>query len=576
MPPAVGVLPHVDTGVEPRRRSTRVYDAHVDACPTASPSTRSWPSSSRPATKMFEGGEVDWALAEALAFGSLLLEGTDIRLAGQDTRRGTFSQRHSRAGRLRDRQRVRPARPPRRRPGQVLDLRLAAVRVRRARLRVRLLGREQGRARRLGGAVRRLRQRRRRSSSTSSSSPPRTSGARRPASCCCCRTATRARAPSTRSARIERFLTLCAEDNIQVCQRHHAGPVLPPAAPPDAPRGPQAAGRLHAEVAAAGQGRPARRSTSSPRARSEEVLDDPSVTDPASVQRLVFCSGKVAYDAIARRDEKAYPAAVVRVEQLYPFPYDQIRELLADVPERHRGRLAPGGAREHGPAVVRRRAPLAAGARGHRATARSSRAGSGSPATGCHAIHVQEQADIVDRSLRGPLDPSAIRACLVGIDLATVRRWRSRSSSRRMRRARTTSGGVASGWAHSRLSEIGREQAGALGARRRDDGIEAVFSSDLRRAVETAEIAFTRISGAVAPRLAPSASATTGSRPRDPVNRHHAERCQHIDVPYPNGESWTEAVRRVDRFLDDLALALGRSSCAADRPRGDRAGPSTT
>ena len=42
-----------------------------------------------------EGGEVDWATAEALAMGSLLLEGTAIRFAGQDSRRGTFSQRHS-------------------------------------------------------------------------------------------------------------------------------------------------------------------------------------------------------------------------------------------------------------------------------------------------------------------------------------------------------------------------------------------------------------------------------------------------------------------------------------------------
>src|SRR5437879_2213663 len=38
---------------------------------------------------------IDWGLAETLAFGSLLLEGTPIRLSGQDTRRGTFSQRHS-------------------------------------------------------------------------------------------------------------------------------------------------------------------------------------------------------------------------------------------------------------------------------------------------------------------------------------------------------------------------------------------------------------------------------------------------------------------------------------------------
>ena len=43
---------------------------------------------------MLEKDGVDWALAEALAFGSLVLEGTPVRLAGQDTRRGTFSQRH--------------------------------------------------------------------------------------------------------------------------------------------------------------------------------------------------------------------------------------------------------------------------------------------------------------------------------------------------------------------------------------------------------------------------------------------------------------------------------------------------
>ena len=41
------------------------------------------------------GGPIDWAFAESLAFGSLLLEGTPVRLSGQDCRRGTFSQRHS-------------------------------------------------------------------------------------------------------------------------------------------------------------------------------------------------------------------------------------------------------------------------------------------------------------------------------------------------------------------------------------------------------------------------------------------------------------------------------------------------
>lgn len=50
--------------------------------------------------------------------------------------------------------------------------------------------------------------------------------------------------------------------------------------------------------------------------------------------------------------------------------------------------------------------------------------------------------------------------------------------------------GFASGWNHGRLSERGRLLAAELGDRRRDDGLAVVFSSDLRRAAETAEIAF--------------------------------------------------------------------------------------
>ena len=46
--------------------------------------------------KMFATGTgVDWATAEALAFGSLLLDGTHVRLSGQDVERGTFSHRHA-------------------------------------------------------------------------------------------------------------------------------------------------------------------------------------------------------------------------------------------------------------------------------------------------------------------------------------------------------------------------------------------------------------------------------------------------------------------------------------------------
>ena len=69
-------------------------------------STRSSPASSTSAPRSGRAGEVDWSLAEALAFGSLLLEGTDVRITGQDTRRGTFSQRHAVLVDYADRRRV--------------------------------------------------------------------------------------------------------------------------------------------------------------------------------------------------------------------------------------------------------------------------------------------------------------------------------------------------------------------------------------------------------------------------------------------------------------------------------------
>jgi 2,3-bisphosphoglycerate-dependent phosphoglycerate mutase len=111
--------------------------------------------------------------------------------------------------------------------------------------------------------------------------------------------------------------------------------------------------------------------------------------------------------------------------------------------------------------------------------------------------------------------------------------------------------GAASGWHHSRLSVRGREQARELGRRRGDDGIAAVFSSDLRRAVETAETAFadTAIPVLLDWRLR---ECDYGDLNGGPAGVHHQSRRQFVDVPYPGGESWREAVSRVGGFLDDL------------------------
>ena len=67
-------------------------------------------------------------------------------------------------------------------------------------------------------------------------------------------------------------------------------------------------------------------------ARSRRCSTTRASTDPDAVRRLVFCSGKVAYDALARRDKTGAPAAVVRVEQLFPFPQEQLLDVLERYP----------------------------------------------------------------------------------------------------------------------------------------------------------------------------------------------------------------------------------------------------
>lgn len=113
--------------------------------------------------------------------------------------------------------------------------------------------------------------------------------------------------------------------------------------------------------------------------------------------------------------------------------------------------------------------------------------------------------------------------------------------------------GVATGWLPGRLSAAGRDAAVALGRRRRDDGLIAVFTSDLRRAAETTEIAFER---SPLPILSDwrLRECDYGDLNGAPVSEVHAQRAVRLEDPYPNGESWQQAINRVQRFLADLPL----------------------
>ncbi|GII80203.1 hypothetical protein Sru01_51850 [Sphaerisporangium rufum] len=113
--------------------------------------------------------------------------------------------------------------------------------------------------------------------------------------------------------------------------------------------------------------------------------------------------------------------------------------------------------------------------------------------------------------------------------------------------------GIATGWLPGRLSERGRRLAAELGERRRADGLTAVFTSDLARAAETAALAF---AGSGVPVLHDwrLRECDYGDRNGMPAAQLHRSRSEHLDRPYPGGESWRQAVHRVGRFLDDLPL----------------------
>jgi broad specificity phosphatase PhoE len=115
--------------------------------------------------------------------------------------------------------------------------------------------------------------------------------------------------------------------------------------------------------------------------------------------------------------------------------------------------------------------------------------------------------------------------------------------------------GVATGWLDGELSERGRELALELGARRRHDGIAVVYSSDLGRAVETAEIAFgeSGIPIRLDPRLR---ECNYGELNGAPVARLEPEVRNRIDTPYPGGESYRQVAERMRDFLDELPREL--------------------
>ena len=283
---------------------------------------------------------IDWGMGEALAFGSLLTQGVRVRLSGQDSRRGTFSHRHSVLYDYNDGHRLHAARAPARKAGGVRGAGQPALRGRRAGVRVRLQPRHARRAHALGGAVRGLREHR--------------PGHHRPVHRLLggeVESGERSRAaPAARQRRagartLERASRAVphhgGERQHSSLQPHHAGAVLPRAAAAGAATVSQAAGHHVAQEPAAFAGGDLEADRLHRRDVPADHPDD--LHQRPATKSGGFCSarGKVYYDLVAAREEHGYDdVAIVRVEQLYPLRKE---ELLADPVE-----LSPAGHRWSG------------------------------------------------------------------------------------------------------------------------------------------------------------------------------------------------------------------------------------
>ena len=209
--------------------------------------------------------------------------------------------------------------------------------------------------------------------------------------------------PEHSSARLERYLQLCAENNMQVCypttpaQYFHLlrRQVKQDIVRPLITMTPKSLLRL-----------PASTSTMEELSTGgfQPVIDDASITDRAAVKRIVVCSGKVYYDLEAgREDVKDGRVAVVRLEQFYPFPAAKLKEVFASYPNATQIFWTQEEPENMGGwTFVDQRMPklLPEGI----TLKYVGRAPSASPATGSYAIHELEQKQIVDQSLIADTD----------------------------------------------------------------------------------------------------------------------------------------------------------------------------
>ena len=345
--------------------------------------------------QLVESGEVDWALGEAMAFGSLVLDGSNVRLMGQDSRRGTFSHRHA----------------------ALIDYENGSQHVPLASLneakgfftvRDSFLSEYAALAFEYGYSV----EAQNTLVAWEAQFGDFVNGAEIiidnflvAAEDKWGQTANvvmllphgyEGQGPEHSSGRIERFLSLCARNNLRVAQpttsaqyfhllrsqvlREHKKPLIV-----FTPKSMLRAVQTRSPLSEFETG------------SFQTVLVDNKV-DSKSVKRVVLATGKISHEAIARRDEtNANSVAVVRVEQIYPWPTDRIEEIVSSYPNLEEVVWLQEEPENMGcwPFV---HLQMHSSMRDKKVR-HVARAESASPATGSGLVHAAEQSDLLDRAI---------------------------------------------------------------------------------------------------------------------------------------------------------------------------------
>jgi 2,3-bisphosphoglycerate-dependent phosphoglycerate mutase len=121
--------------------------------------------------------------------------------------------------------------------------------------------------------------------------------------------------------------------------------------------------------------------------------------------------------------------------------------------------------------------------------------------------------------------------------------------------SRDNEAGLASGWFDIDLSPTGEQQARALGERRQNDDLAAVWCSDLRRSFRTAEIAFGE-RGLPIIRDGRLRECNYGDFTRHPAAEIEERRGAHVATPFPNGESYEQVAVRVSAWLAEATTTF--------------------